>query len=424
MNRLLIRIKAGLKVNNVNDYLTTGIGVASAQAISLLSVPLIAKVCGVELFGEYSFLLSLISISIVFTSLRLEYTVFTIPGLLCVLLKRSFNFICIGMAIMLTFIVAIFYHKSISLYLILAVFFALFSISNFEFYLQINIKEGQFKRNSLMRVVRAISFPVFFFLLFFVFGEGVSALVFAFALSHLIPFVFLNSKSLEIYFMKYSDFILMYNAVKKTIGYLIPAHLLSRVSSVLFILLVGGSLEGGIEIAYYALAAKLLLAPAMIIVSAVSDVIKREVLIDPKVALRNYFKICIYSITFSFCAVLIVLLCSEYLIVQLMGGEWLRTIEYMEALLPILISLVIFGPITYIYVVLGMQRYDFYWQILNVVVIFVAIVWGLNTSVLHAAWAFSITYSISIMLSAIFCMFILKNHSGTSLLKSNATELL
>jgi O-antigen/teichoic acid export membrane protein len=395
-----------LKIDNLKDYATTSFGVALAQLLSFFSIPFIAKLSGPEMFGQYNYLISFVIIMLVLSSLRLEYSIYRLNEKTYQLLVALFYKISAFTALLLSVVFAFFVGDGEFLWVLLVVFLSLFSMAQFEFNIQNNIFKGEFKINALMRVVRAIIFPILFYTLYVFFDSNVYIIVVSFSLSNLMPSLFFNkgrvNKELETSLVRDVKAIIL--SCKSVIVYLVPAHLLSRYSTAIFVIVVGGIVGDSSAIAFYALAAKFLIAPAGIFISAISDVIKREVVKSPKKALENYYKISTLAAISAALVILFLNLYSESVVLFIMGEGWGESAKYAVALTPYFFSLIVFGPITHVYIILDKQKYDFYWQVLNAFFVTIALFVGLQYSSIIGVWFFSITFSISIFISAIICI--------------------
>lgn len=404
------------KIDNFKDYLTTSFGVAIAQAIALLSIPFIANSVGPEVFGEYSYYFSLITIICVFASLKLELSVFTLKPELFQVLK-SFLVIWIPISSLLISSIVIAFIKSPHhwVYIILNFSFLTCSITLFEFLQQENIKNGLFKNNALMRIYRAIFVvPVFVVLDHFIKDSSLVVLL-SFASANLTSALTAQKIVFKPAFFKLAELKFLFKETQSTVLYMTPAHFLNRYSANALLLLAGVYNSGMANIGLLALAYKLLIAPISIVTSANASVLKREVYVAPKKALLNFAKISFISLLLGVFSALLFSLYSENLIVMFLGEEWIGILDYMKALFPYCLVLLTLSPITHVYVVLSKQKYDFYWQIFNAVFITISIFFGLKIDFITGVWFFSISISLSILLSSAICVyFVLKHEPSVS----------
>ena len=148
------------KVRGFRSYLTTSIGVGVAQLIALLSIPFIAKISGPDVFGTFSYYYSIVLVLCVFTSLKLEFSVFTIPWRLYPYLKILVFWLFPLMSAVLAIMAGAFlwYLERVEsvFFLVCSITSLLLGICSFEFVIQDNIKKGQFKQNAYLRIQRAI----------------------------------------------------------------------------------------------------------------------------------------------------------------------------------------------------------------------------------------------------------------------------
>lgn len=397
------------KIDNLKHYATTSFGVMLAQLVSFFSVPFIAKLSGADIYGQYSYLLSITAVLSVFASLRLEFTVFNISETRFRLLESIFGKLTACTAFILSLLAFVITGDSPSnpLIMLLAFFAMLYATASFEFSIQKNIKQGLFSTNALTRISRALLFPIIFYTLFLFVELSPFIIMLAFALANLLLVQLFSKKSVDSVLV--NGFVADSKQVvcnsKDVIKYMIPAHLLNRYSAGMFLIIVGMLTEDNTALAYYSLAVKFVIAPAVIIVAAVADVIKREILISPKKALVNYGKISVLSgLAVSF-YILGVIFLGTPVIAFAMGEEWLPAVSFAIALTPYLLALVVFSPITYVYVIFDKQKYDYYWQLFNACFVTLFLWLGLQQSLLTGVWYFSIASAFSISLSASICIY-------------------
>lgn len=398
-----------LKIQNAGNYFSTGVGVALAQGISFFSLPFIAKLSGAEFFGNFNFTIAVLAVLSVLVSLRLEYCVFNLSQDRLALLIKLFGSIVAVTSIIFTILFYLYFTPNSDIFLgLLSIAITLFSLAKFEFLIQLNIKLGHFRDNAYLRVIRAVVFPLVFYGFYQAEAINDYFILLSFAASNLIPIFIIRRKYQYDLSIKgnFNDLLL---STKSVIVFLIPAHLLNRYSANVFLILTGLLAPQSSSLAFYALAAKFTIAPASIFVAAISDVVKREVLVSPKAALNNYFKITTLAGGGVLFGIFLIVKYSGYLIQAFIGNEWEPMSRYMVALTPLLFSLVVFGPITYVYVILGKQKIDFSWQLFNAIFVSASLFIGAQYSHVHSVWYFSIASSFSLFLSFCICVVLIKN---------------
>ncbi|WP_057832339.1 lipopolysaccharide biosynthesis protein [Colwellia sp. TT2012] len=397
------------KIDNLKHYATTSFGVMLAQLVSFFSVPFIAKLSGADIYGQYSYLLSITAVLSVFVSLRLEFTVFNISDTRFRLLDSIFSKLTFCTAFILSLLAFVIAGDSATnpIMVFLAFFAMLYATANFEFTIQKNIKQGLFSTNALTRISRAVFFPIIFYVLFLLVELSPFIIMLAFALANILPVKLFNKKSVNSVSEDgvVSDSKQVVISAKSVIKYLIPAHLLNRYSGGMFLIIVGTLLDDNTALAYYSLAVKFVIAPAVIIVAAVADVIKREILVSPKRALVNYGKISVLSGLAVSLYILGVIFLGAPVITFAMGEEWLPAVNFAIALTPYLLALVVFSPITYVYVIFDKQKYDYYWQLFNAGFVTLFLWLGLQQTLLTGVWYFSIASAFSLTISASICIY-------------------
>ncbi|RJG51636.1 lipopolysaccharide biosynthesis protein [Motilimonas pumila] len=406
---------SSLKIDNLGAYLTTGGGVAAAQLISFASIPFIARLSGPEIFGQYSYYFSLITVLCVFCSFKLELSFFTLNDKdIQILESFFFKHILLCGGLIASAFTAIYYSGDLAdILLFLSFFFSFFAICGFEFRIQKNIKLGEFMWNAKGRVCRAALFPLFYGFFYFIDFTTFHSIIIAFACANLTAdIVFLNNKKAEHSTLPFIASIRhLWPKVKRTVLYLTPAHFLNRYTSGAIILIAGFYDESyAAEIALYAIAVKFLVAPANIVISATSDVIKREVLVNPKAALKNFKKISLFTVSIGAVVSGVVYFLGAPIAALVLGESWIGVADYAVALLPYFLVILIFSPITHTYVILKRQDIDFYWQVFNAIAISCAVLVAINSGFLMAVKMYSVTAAAMMLVSFLICYKLISEH--------------
>lgn len=382
-----------------------------AQVISLLSIPLIAKISGPQIFGDFSYLYSWLMVALVFSTLKLEFAVYVLSKENIGRLRNVFKLILPIMALLISSaltLLALHYVPSMvadTTWLFVGFFIFLFFAGCFEFVIQDNVKQGEFKLNAKLRIIRAFSVPLVFFMMYYAFNLSAESVIITFAISNAIPVFFdrkVNQVRLLIKSTATSEFSVLDNC-KETVKYLVPAHFIARYSSTSLIILTGTLGVSSEQIAKYVLVEKLLIAPVSIVTAAVSDVVKREMSQNPLSGLKNYYRLCFYTALASVVAVIIILTVFDEVVLFAMGDGWDGINEYAIYLLPYVISLLVLSPITHVYTVLRRQKYDLAWQVFHAVITTAAIYIGLQSGFSTAVLYFSLSASVSLFISALIC---------------------
>lgn len=404
-----------LKIDNLGAYLTTGGGVAFAQLISFASVPLIARLSGPDVFGEYTYYFSLLTVLCVFCTLKLEFSVFNVEERQVGILEKIFNrYLLTSSAITAVVLLFIYGSNELSWWITTLVFFlSLYSMCCFEFRVQKNIRFGNFMKNAKARVGRAAIFPILFLVLYYFGYVSFTSIFASFACANLLSDILFmrgtNVSAQEKSFVDKEAIQQLWPKIRRTVLYLTPAHFLRGYTSGAIILLSGMLIsDNAAQIAMYAIAIKFLIAPANIITSATSDVIKREVLVNPIAALKNFKKISVFTSMIGLAVSLIVVFFSSKLSILLLGDEWSSVADYAIALLPNFLAILILSPLTHSYLVLGRQDIDFYWQVSNSIAITIGIFVTIGSGFLLTIQVCSIISMVMMIISFCICYRLIK----------------
>lgn len=398
-------------IPNLKSYATTSVGVALAQLISFAAVPLIAKLSGPIEYGNFGIIYSNLVIAVVLVSLKTELSLFILKG---VTYRNSVPIITRFAGLSSLVITSILYFSDVlpeasnGTLAFLSVYVLLYGEMFFDLHIQKNIKDGNFKSNALQRIYKSILYPVIF-LIAYTISKGESYyIIMSFGLSALVSTAIVNGfehcKMTRRLGWKHITATAL--RARKTIFFMTPSHLLSRYSSNAFVVISGLQQGNATFVAMYLLAFKFIISPAFIITSANSDVVKREVLVNPIKGTNDYLKISIFSALVAGVVITLTVFLSEKIVVSTMGVDWKLAANFSIALLPLLFSILVFSPLTHVYIVLNRQDLDLAWQLLNTVAISSAIFFGLKVGFEYAVWCFSIVSSLSIFSSFLMCLFI------------------
>lgn len=400
-------------LSKISDYFTTSAGVAFAQAISFVSIPLVAKLVGPEAFGEYGFIFSMATLGIVAVTLKAELGALILPESKLKYLAPAFYRIVAFMSFFLAICSIPFLPSFQGAFDFIAVLVLLMGLSLFEFRVQINIRKGNFKSNAVIRVCRALLFPLFFLALF-AFHKSSYVVVLCMGLANFLSSQIGENIFKEIFSIKISlkKWLVIVRSLRDTIIYMTPAHLLNRYSGNVFVLMLGAFVKDPVGIAMYLLAHKFVIAPISIITSAAADVVKKDMLANPSLAMRRYIKISYLSLLAGCVGVLVIYYLSGPLIGLFMGDEWLIAEKYAIALSPLFFTLLVLSPLTHVYIVFKKQKLDMMWQIFNAAFVTVAIYAGISFSTLDAVWVYSWASALSIAVSFFVCLLIVKRRVG------------
>lgn len=383
--------------------LSTSFFVFLAQLVSFFSIPYIGSLSGADQFGIYSQLIGISAVLAVFASLKGEYLYYSVDDTDV----RSVSVLCFLM-VLITAVFAAAYAIVFQNYILcLAMWLSVVSTIIFDYRLQFNISQGRFSENNIHRLVRAFAFPLFVFAFSNFYTVNAQLILVSFSLSSLSPLLFLqfSNSNIKLALVRLAK---LFENVKMNALAMVPAHFLKQYSlASIFIIssFVGGDAQ---QMGVYAMLFKFVIAPASIIATAIGEVYRKRLMDSPTTAWDFYKKIMMLVIPIASVAAAFLHMYGTQLFVLIMGEDWTGAEIYLPYLLPLLISSMCFPPITYTYLVLGLQRKDLIWQLANSIVITLAVVIGFQFDLYTAVGAYALTYSFMLFLSFLFCVRILK----------------
>ncbi|MDZ7870852.1 MAG: hypothetical protein U5L02_16900 [Rheinheimera sp.] len=383
--------------------LSTSFFVFLSQLISFFSIPYIGTLSGADQFGIYGQLIGIAAVLAVFASLKGEYLYYSVDdadvssvSTLCSVMV----FITVGVAVTYAIV-------SQSYMLSLAMCLSIISTVIFDYRLQLNISKGRFSENNIHRLIRAFAFPVFVFIFSKVETVSAHVILISFSLSSLSPIFFIsysNVNSLNVF----TGLTKIYENIKINAFAMVPAHFLKQYSlASIFIIssFVGGDTQ---QMGVYAMLFKFVIAPASIISTAIGEVYRKRLMDSPDTAWIFYKKVMMLVTPIALIAAAFLYIYGAQLFVIIMGDTWVGADIYLPYLLPLFISSICFPPITYTYLVLGLQKKDLIWQLTNSIAVTLAVFAGFQFDLYTAVGAYAIVYSFMLFLSFVFCVRLLK----------------
>lgn len=268
-----------MKNDFAKNIFTLASGTAVAQVLLLLVSPLLTRLYSTEQFGVFGVFVSISSILLVFASLKYEVA---LPLIKSKRVARSILFVCICALVVISFVILIITlafseflarvlglvgHEYV-LYLLPLTLLCCGSNQIFNFYC---IRTGEFRKLSLSKIVQSISMAISQCLIYFISPIGLILgyiLAFFSSVSLFINFreMLSGSRALKIVEIKAS--------AKKYINYpkyTVLASLANTSSTMLPVILFSSFYSASVA-GLYVLAHRVLMAPVVIIGSAVSNV--------------------------------------------------------------------------------------------------------------------------------------------------------
>jgi O-antigen/teichoic acid export membrane protein len=383
--------------------LSTSFFVFLAQLVSFFSIPYIGSLSGADQFGIYSQLIGISAVLAVFASLKGEYLYYSVDGADV----GTVSVLCFFMVVVTAIIAAMYAMFSQEYLLSLAMWLSVASTIIFDYRLQLNISQGRFNENNIHRLIRAFAFPVFVFTFSKFDTISAQVILISFSLSSLSPLFFVNYINLDVEIVL-ARLYKIYSSIKLNALAMVPAHFLKQYSlASVFIIssFAGGDTQ---QMGVYAMLFKFIIAPASIIATAIGEVYRKRLMDSPATAWIFYKKVMMLVVPISLVTATFLHFYGAQLFILIMDETWAGAEIYIPFLLPLLISSICFPPITYTYLVLGLQKKDLTWQIANSIVVTIAVFVGFQFDLYTAVGAYALVYSFMLFLSFLFCVRILR----------------
>lgn len=379
------------------------------QVIGFFSLPFIGAIAGANAFGEYTKAIAILSVVQVFVSLKGEYLYY-------VLEKENFT----SINSLLFFISIISLFVSFLLYFMFGrdlrfVSFGFFVVSCiiFEYRIQENVCLGRFAENNINRVLRALLFPVAFFI-FNQFGlYDSNAILVSYSIASLTPLFFMRY-DFRALILGFGDLMRCKREIFSNAINMVPSHFLKQYSLGAIFILAAYFDASNEQVGIYAMFFKFVVAPASIIALGISDIFRKRICDNISIGYSLYIKILLVTLPISLLSVLFILSYGDYFIVYVIGGEWSSGDKFIPALCILFFTSVCLSPVTYTYLVLKKQKYDLIWQLINGLFISVVLIvmFLLSSELEYIVNLFAVIYSFNTFLSFAFCMYLLRKERG------------
>ncbi|MEC1177743.1 oligosaccharide flippase family protein [Metasolibacillus meyeri] len=359
-------------------------GAIFAQMVPLITMPFITRLFTPEEIGLYSLYLTLVSISFIFTTLRLELA---IPIMSIEKLLKDMGSIVIvnGVGATIFALVVGFIDLKFNVFegysplVICAAFFlSINSIGIYQVLYQYGIREGQYKKLSTNKVILQINIAIFS-LLFGVFFQNY--LLLALVIASVLCSIILKRKLK----LKFNLTNISLEDIKNTIYnfrafpyYQLPNQLLGALSSN-SILITVSIFYSSKELGFYSLTERILRSPISLLGSGSADLFKNmaaKEIEETGTCKKSYKKIMLFNVITGIPIFFGLYVIMDTLILYLFGENWMKVAEYAKILIPSLFGIYVVFPVNYLFIVYKRQRTELNIQLFQFVVTFCIVIWA------------------------------------------------
>lgn len=376
-----------------NSSISVGFGLLT-QALSFVVMPILIRRAGDFAFGEYSQILSYVLICIPLTTLRMEYAFFDKSNKMRD--ELGFRPIC-SLIFFTSILLSLCYALGTQdLYKSLIFFALLLSMSIFLFSTQFLIYKNRFIFAGAIRLLDVILFLAFGYFNQLVFSRSASLIIVSVGV--VIIYYRSEENTLRNLIRENSRFV----------KYLVPGHILNGFSREIPTIIIGAKygLEAG---GYFFLIARFFRVPIAIVSNGIGDAIRRDFVgsrLQPK--LRRLVLLSLFPA--SIIAIILALL-SRFSLETLFALEFKNYSEYIIPLAFASIFQMVSNTFGNIYIALGLQKIDFYWQVISLLIM---LVWITMTHFLNSLSYTAVSLSICWSLSHIINIFLIIRYSAGS----------
>lgn len=354
-----------------------------AQLIPLLSIPILTRLFSPEEMGIYSLYLVIVSLGVIFSTLRLEIAIPLVAK------KEIKSFIAntillnfFGSIVVTLIIAGIEYRIDIfSTYQTFVIGVMLFLSINivgiYQVMYQSGIRNSQFKILATNKVLNQILIAIFLIIVGLLFNNY---LLYALIIAQIINFYILKKQlNLDFDLQKVSR-----NSLKNTVLeynkfplFQLPIQLFNTLSQNL-ILLSSSVLFTASEVGHYALTERILRSPISLIGSSSADIFKNMAAKEIKEkgnCLTSYKKIIFFNFLTGIPIFLLIYFIINTAVYYLLGENWMEVAQYAKILLPSLFAIYIVFPVNYLFVIYDSQKLELLIQLVQFVTVLFVIVY-------------------------------------------------
>lgn len=396
-------------------------GTLVAQIVPFIASPILTRIYSPDIFGVFALIISIVSIFSMIASGRYEMAiVIAEKHELNKILKICFSLIIFFVGILLfsmffiteTTLKQIHLSQLYELTYLIPIIVLLMAI--FQIYYNVLVKNKMFRVLSNNKILLAFSTVVLQIVLGYVFSSNYG-LIFGYLFGFVFSLFFLFSMKV----INFEDILQtkeILNIAKKYSNfpkYSLPSDFLNVVSNQLPVLLIG-SMFSITSLGYYALVNRLLSAPVSLLSSSILDVFKQKATEDFKLYgnCRAIYKNTFYKLLImSFFPFLLFWIFADDVFGFIFGSEWSTAGKYAQILAPLFFLKFIASPLSYVFIIVQKQKWDFIGQLSLLFVTSLAMYIGyIYSDILLMLKLFALFYSI-IYLAYIVLSFILSGES-------------
>ncbi|WP_339197580.1 oligosaccharide flippase family protein [Solibacillus sp. FSL R5-0449] len=361
-------------------------GTMLAQIIPLFTLPIITRLFGPEEIGIYSLYLTVVSIGVIFTTMRFEMAIPLVSHKKIKQVLKNIIYINFIAAILFAFFLTIFLNN-INLFshynpysIGILAFISVNSVGIYQVFYQYGIKNTEFKVVSTNKVTNQINIAIFSLIIGYFLN---SYLIWAVVIAQILCIITLKFR-LKLDFV---DTVFSFKQLKETIIEYrkfpllqLPIQLLSTLSSN-SILLATSFLFTSQELGFYSLTERILRSPISILGSGSADLFKNMATKEMEYkgnCAKSYKKILVFNFITGIPIFVVLYFIIDLVIYYFFGEIWMESARYSKILIPSLFAMYIVYPVNYLFILYDYQNIEFYIQAVQLLAIVLAVLWIFN----------------------------------------------